>query len=43
MQFKLDIVLNEPGIVEGEPLIEVLQTMIDSIDSLVPMFKTLTS
>lgn len=43
MQFKFDIVLNEPGIVEGEPLIKVLQTMIDSIDSLVPMFKTLTS
>lgn len=43
MQFKFDIVLNESGIVEGEPLIKVLQTMIDSIDSLVPMFQTLTS
>lgn len=43
MQFKFDIVLNEPGIVEGESLIKILQTMIGSIDSLVPMFKTLTS
>lgn len=26
----------------NEPIIKILQTMIESIDSLVPMFKTLT-
>ena len=43
MRFKFEIVLNEPGIIEGEPLIEILQTMIDSVDNLIPMFKALTS
>lgn len=43
MQFKFNIVLNESGVVEGEPLIEALQSMIDAVDSLVPMFAPLTS
>ncbi len=39
MQFRFSIVLNEPGIVEGEPILEMLQAMIDSVDSLVPRFE----
>lgn len=39
MQFKFNIVLNEPGIIEGEPLIEVLQSMIASVEELISTFK----
>ncbi len=42
MQFKFNIVLNESGVVEGELLIEALQSMIDAVDNLVPMFALLT-
>ncbi len=41
LQFKFDIVIHEPGIAEGEPLIEMLQAMIDSVHSLVPLFEPL--
>lgn len=41
MQFRFEIVLNEPGIVEGEPVAEVLRSMIDEVDKLVPLFESL--
>ena len=41
MQFKFNIVLNEPGIIEGEPLIEVISSMIKCVESLVPKFQHL--
>lgn len=33
MQFRFDISLNEPGVVEGEPLIELLASMLDATKS----------
>jgi len=41
MQFKFNIVLNEPGIVGGEPLIDVLTQMESEIDKLIPIFDPL--
>jgi len=38
MQFRFDIALNEPGIVDGEPLLEAVQAMIDTVGALVPTF-----
>jgi len=43
MQFQFKILLNEPGIVEGEPVAEALQSMIDEVDKLVPFFESCTS
>jgi hypothetical protein len=40
MQFKFEIVLNEPNFVEGAPLIETINSMIDEVESLVPKFKS---
>lgn len=39
MQFKFDIVLNEIGILEGEALTEVLHSMIEEVEKLIPTFK----
>lgn len=39
MQFRFNIVLNEKGIIEGKPLIEALQSMIDAVESLKPVFE----
>jgi len=39
LQFKFDIVIHEPGIAEGEPLVEMQQAMIDSVNSLIPIFE----
>ncbi|MBI2039932.1 hypothetical protein HYT18_02570 [Candidatus Microgenomates bacterium] len=41
MQFRFNIVLNEPGIIEGEILIETIQSMINEVESLVPKFESL--
>lgn len=38
IQFRFEIVLNEPGIVDGKPLIETLQSMVDAVESLEPIF-----
>jgi hypothetical protein len=39
MQFKFDIVIHEPDIIEGEPVVEMLQGMIDAVTSLIPIFE----
>jgi hypothetical protein len=39
LQFKFDIVIQEPGIVEGEPLIEMLLVLIEAVNSLVSIFE----
>ena len=39
LQFKFDIVIQEPGIAEGESVVEMLQAMIDSVNSLIPIFE----
>ena len=41
MQFRFNIVLNETGIIEGEQLIEVVQSMINEVEILVPQFQPL--
>jgi len=42
LKFQFDVVLNEPDIIKGAPLIETIQTMIDTVDQLVPIFKKLS-
>src|SRR5207253_285024 len=39
LKFTFDIAIGEPGIVQGEPLVEMLQQMADLIDSLIVGFK----
>ncbi len=39
LQFRFDVVIYEPAIVEGESLLEVLKTMFDAVASLVPIFE----
>ena len=41
MQFRFHVVIHEPGIAEGEPLLELLQAMIDSVNNLIPLFEPL--
>jgi len=41
MQFKFELVLDEPGLVEGESLIEIIDSMIDEVEGLIPKFKSL--
>ncbi len=41
MQFRIQVVIHEPGIAEGEPVLEMLQAMIDSVTSLIPIFAPL--
>jgi hypothetical protein len=43
MQFRFDVVLNEPGIVEGEYLVDVVHSMVGVVDGLVPTFAPLIS
>lgn len=43
MQFKFNIVVNEPGIIEGESLTEIIQSMIDEVENLVPKFQRLVT
>ncbi len=38
MEFAFDVAFGEPQIVEGDPLIETLQHMIDVVDALLPCF-----
>ncbi len=38
LKFRFGIALSEPVVVEGEPLIETLQQMVDLVDDLVPRF-----
>lgn len=40
-RFNLIIALNEEGIVEGEPLIELLQSLINEVEKLIPIFDPL--
>jgi hypothetical protein len=41
MQFRFEIALGEKGIIEGEPLVETLQNMINTVDSVVAGFSSL--
>jgi hypothetical protein len=41
MEFRFQIVLHEPGIIEGETLIEVLQSMVDEVEKLKTAFRDL--
>lgn len=41
MQFKFNVVLNEPGVIEGEPLLEVVSSMIKCVEDLIPKFQSL--
>jgi hypothetical protein len=41
MQFRFYISLNEPGVVEGEPIIELLQSMLDIVKSTIHSFDSL--
>ena len=43
IQFRFDVALGEPGIVEGEALIEALREMIDQVGSTVRQFEPLLS
>lgn len=38
MQFRFNIVLNEPGVVEGEPVTDVLSAMIAEVERIGPLF-----
>ncbi|HEY5110759.1 MAG TPA: hypothetical protein VII67_00330, partial [Acidimicrobiales bacterium] len=40
-KFSFDIAISEPGIIEGEPLVETLHQMVDLVDHLVPIFRPL--
>ena len=37
MQFRFNIVLNEPGIIEGGQLVESLQSMVATVEALEPI------
>ena len=39
MQFRFNIILNEANVVEGVPLLEALQSMIDEVESLESIFR----
>jgi hypothetical protein len=39
MAFKFAVLLHEPGVVEGEPVIEVLQMMVSEVEKTVALFK----
>jgi hypothetical protein len=38
MQFQFNVVLHEPGVVEGEPVIDVLSAMITEVERIGPLF-----
>jgi hypothetical protein len=39
MQFRFEVVLNEKGVVEGQPVITTLESMIKEVEKLIPIFK----
>jgi hypothetical protein len=39
MQFRFSVLLNEPGVVEGEPVTDVLSAMIAEVERIGPLFK----
>jgi hypothetical protein len=39
MQFRFEVVLNEKDIVEGQPVITALESMIKEVEKLIPIFK----
>jgi hypothetical protein len=41
LQFRFDVALSEPQVIEGEPLLETLHQMVDLVDKLVPIFEPL--
>ena len=43
MKFSFDVALGEPGIVEGESLLETLQRMAEVVDGLVVGFRSYLS
>ena len=40
-QFTFSVVLSEPGVIEGESLVERLHQMVDLVDHLIPIFRPL--
>jgi len=38
MKFRFNLVLNEPGIVEGEPITDLIQSMTDEVENLITIF-----
>ena len=40
-QFTFSVVLSEPGVIEGESLVETLHQMVDLVDHLIPIFRPL--
>ncbi len=42
-EFNPNIIFNEQGIIEGKPLIETIQSMIDEVENLVPKFESLVT
>jgi hypothetical protein len=40
-QIRFAVVINEPGVIEGEAIIETLRQMVDVVDQLVPVFRPL--
>jgi len=38
MQFRFEVSLSEPGVLQGEPIIEALHQMVDLVDHLIPTF-----
>jgi len=41
MQFRFDVALSEPQVLEGEPILEALHQMVDLTDNLIPTFAPL--
>jgi hypothetical protein len=41
MQFRFEVALSEPQVLEGEPVLEALHQMVDLVDNLVPAFAPL--
>ncbi len=39
MQFRFEVVLNEKGVVEGQPVSATLESMIKEVEKLIPIFK----
>lgn len=41
MSFRFDVAFGEPGVIDGEPLLEALQKMINAVEQLVGSFEPL--
>jgi hypothetical protein len=39
MQFRFNVVLHEPGIIEGELIMDALQSMFNTVEKLIPVFE----